>query len=183
VLTLGDGVLHMEPVEELKVLRHDHTQLKNLSVAADSELKIDNVAGDTLELDLTIDPGNADQCGIKVRCSPGGEEETLVLYDAEDHTIRIDLAKSTLDELYIEDDEDSDFKQEAPFELEPGELLNLRIFLDRSIMEVYVNGRQCITQRIYPSRDDSQGIVLFSTGGDIKIPVFDAWKMHPSNPW
>ena len=97
--------------------------------------------------------------------------------------IRIDTTNSTLDENYKEEEEERGTKREAPFELEAGELLNLRIFLDRSIMEVYVNGRQCVTQRIYPSRDDSQGIVVFSRGGDIEIPVFDAWKMHPSNPW
>jgi len=182
VLTLGDGVLHIEPVEELNVLRHDHTQLKNLAVTADSELRIDDVAGDTLELDLTIDRGHADQCGIKVRCSPGGEEETLILYDAEKKVIRIDTTNSTLDENYRREGSRRS-KREAPFELKSGELLNLRIFLDRSIMEVYVNKRQCVTQRIYPSREDSQGIVVFSKGGDIGIPVFDAWKMHPSNPW
>jgi len=50
-------------------------------------------------------------------------------------------------------------------------------------MEIFVNNRLCLTHRIYPTRDDSQGIVLFSKGGCIKIPVFNAWKMHPSNPW
>ena len=33
--------------------------------------------------------------------------------------------------------------QEAPFELKPGELLELRIYLDHSIMDVFANGRQC----------------------------------------
>jgi beta-fructofuranosidase len=65
----------------------------------------------------------------------------------------------------------------------PGEKLNLRIFLDRSIMEVYVNKRQCITQRIYPTREDSQGLVLFAEGGDVQVPELNAWETHPSNPW
>jgi len=183
VLTLVDGILHMEPAEELKTLRGKHTQLKNLSVKAHTELKIDEVAGDTLELDLTIDPRDAVQCGIKVRCSPGGEEETAIVYDPKNKTIRIDLAKSTLDEFYTTWAKRRGFKQEAPFELKPGELLNLHIFLDRSIMEVFVNGRQCITQRLYPTRDDSKGIALFAKGGNIKVPKFDSWKINPSNPW
>ncbi len=93
------------------------------------------------------------------------------------------MAKSTMDKSILKWYEDDGYKQEAPFELEPGEPLRLHIFLDRSIMEVFVNGRQCVTERLYPTRDDSKGIVLFSKGGGIKIPVFNAWKMHPSNPW
>jgi len=46
--------------------------------------------------------------------------------------------------------------QEAPFELEDGETLKLRIFIDKSVLEVFANGRQCITQRLYPSRKDSK---------------------------
>jgi beta-fructofuranosidase len=182
VLTMGDGVLHIEPVEELKSLRHSPVQLRNLTVNAGSEMKISQVSGDTLELELTIDPGDAEQCGIKVRCSPDGEEQTAITYNAEDNVIEIDLENSTLSEIYREAHRRWGFHR-APFELKPDEKLNLRIFLDRSIMEVYVNKRQCITQRIYPSRKDSQGLVLFAKGGDIAVPEFNAWKMHPSNPW
>jgi sucrose-6-phosphate hydrolase SacC (GH32 family) len=180
VLTLVDGVMHMEPVEELQILRGDHTQLKNLSIASNSELTIKEVSGDTLELALTIDPGTAKQVGVKVRRSPGGEEETVIIYDAVKKTVRIELENSTLDEYY---GEENDYTPEAPFELKSGEQLNLRIFLDRSIMEVYVNKRQCITQRIYPTREDSQGISLFSHGDNMKVTVLNAWKMHHSSPW
>ena len=55
--------------------------------------------------------------------------------------------------------------QEAPFELKTGEHLRLRIFIDRSIMEVFVNDRQCLTQRIFSGRTDSVVVELFSTGG------------------
>jgi beta-fructofuranosidase len=75
------------------------------------------------------------------------------------------------------------YKQEAEFELKPNESLHLHIFLDRSVMEVFVNKRLCLTHRIYPTRDDSKAIVLFSKAGTIKVPVLNAWKMNPSNPW
>ncbi|MHC4645691.1 MAG: GH32 C-terminal domain-containing protein [Planctomycetota bacterium] len=63
----------------------------------------------------------------------------------------------SLDKHILKWYEDSGYRQEAPFELAPNELLKLHVFLDRSIMEVFVNGRQCITQRLYPTRDDSDG--------------------------
>ena len=73
--------------------------------------------------------------------------------------------------------------QEAPLRLGPDEKLRLRVFLDRSILEVFANDRQCITQRIYPSRQDSLGIRLFSEGGSIEVESFQAWEMTPANPW
>ena len=71
--------------------------------------------------------------------------------------------------------------QEAPFELSVGETLNLRIFLDHSILEVYANSRQCITQRIYPTRSDSVGISLFSGDGSVNVKSIRAWDMAPAN--
>ncbi|MAE59949.1 MAG: hypothetical protein CMJ49_01180, partial [Planctomycetaceae bacterium] len=46
------------------------------------------------------------------------------------------------------------------------ERLKLRVCVDRSVEEVYANGRQCLTQRIYPARDVSVGVRLFAHGGE-----------------
>ena len=73
--------------------------------------------------------------------------------------------------------------QVAPFEIAAGERLKLRIFLDRSMLEVFANSRQCVTQRIYPTRSDSVGVTLFSRGGGATVHQLDAWQMSPSNPW
>ena len=69
----------------------------------------------------------------------------------------------------------------VPFELSVGEGLNLRIFLDHSILEVYANSRQCITQRIYPTRSDSVGISPFSSDGSVNIKTIQAWDMASAN--
>ena len=74
-------------------------------------------------------------------------------------------------------------KQVAPFSLKDGEKLELRIFIDRSIVEIFANSRQCITQRIYPSQEDSLGIELFSKGGSMTVKSLQAWDMVATNPW
>ena len=74
-------------------------------------------------------------------------------------------------------------QQEAPFDIGPNEKISFHIFSDRSIIEVFVNERICLTQRIYPTRNDSQGIKLFAEGGEVQIPELSVWKMQPSNPW
>ena len=65
-------------------------------------------------------------------------------------------------------------------ELAPGELLTLRIFLDRSILEVFANRRQCVTQRIYPARTDSIGISLFARGGQARVRSLQSWTLAPA---
>ena len=57
------------------------------------------------------------------------------------------------------------------------ESLELRVFVDRSIVEVFINGRQCLTARVYPDRDDSVGVSLRAVGNDATLNSLDAWQM------
>jgi beta-fructofuranosidase len=56
-------------------------------------------------------------------------------------------------------------------------LLRLRVFLDRSVLEVFANERVCIGERIYPSRPDSLGLALFAEGGSAELRGLDVWEM------
>ena len=71
----------------------------------------------------------------------------------------------------------------APFVLTPNEPLQLRVFIDKSVIEVFANDRQAICRRVYPSRKDALGIVLFAEGGQTKFNSVKAWEMMPSNPY
>ena len=105
--------------------------------------------------------------------------------------LQINLEKSELDEtikhyhyvMYSRGENPTVTKQKAPLKLKPDEKLELRIFIDRSIIEIFANKRQCITQCIYPSRQDSKGIELFSKGGAMLIESLQAWDIAPTNQW
>ena len=121
------------------------------------------VSGDCLELQLEIVPRGATEFGVKVRRSPDGEEETAIAFSPTDEFLKIDLTNSTLDDevqypRLTPQDEDGGERwissQEAPFKLVEGAPLKLHIFLDKSVVEVFVNSRLCLTQRIYPTRED-----------------------------
>jgi sucrose-6-phosphate hydrolase SacC (GH32 family) len=140
-----------------------------------------------LELAVEVDAGDLPEFGVKVRCSPGGEEQTAIVLNPGAKTLSVEMGESSLDEsiqyLYYrwaKESPDGSLTidaQSAPFALADGESLKLRIFLDRSVLEVFANGRQCITQRIYPTRSDSLGVVLFSRGGSVNVKSVDAWDM------
>jgi len=174
--------LLMEPAQELQALRANHIQKTDFTLE-DSKLKLSAISGDTVELDITILSQGAKEFGIKVCCSPDGSEETDIIYDSRRKVVCVDLSKTSSDKELMERYEEHGYKQEAKLELKSGESLNFHIFLDRSVMEVFVNNRLALTHRVYPTRDDSQGVAVFAKGGTIKVPRLDAWKMHPSNPW
>jgi len=66
----------------------------------------------------------------------------------------------------------------APVLIEPDEPLKLRIFIDRSVVEVFVNGKQCLAVRVYPGREDSVGVSIRAQGEDAELRSLDAWQME-----
>ena len=54
--------------------------------------------------------------------------------------------------------------------------------LDRSLLEVYANGRQCVTQRIYPTRQDAvEVLLLVAHRGVAMVRRLDAWELAPAH--
>ena len=106
--------------------------------------------------------------------SDDGQEETRVFFDAQTNELKIDTNKSGPDDT-------PSVIEAGPLELLHGERLQLRIFVDKSVVEVFANGRQAIARRIYPSRRDSIGVRLFASGGDAQVHSLAAWQIAPAN--
>ena len=65
----------------------------------------------------------------------------------------------------------------ADFELLEGEdVLRLHAFVDRSVLEVFVNRRECGTLRPFHNIED-KAMRLFSEGGTARIRSVDVWEM------
>jgi len=172
VLTVDHGTtLCMVPAPELEKLRREHIHLTNVALKPDHDFLVQDADGDALELSAEIDPGDAQQVSIKVRCAPDGSEETAIIYKAAEGWIGVDRSRSSLDEDTVRD------VRGGKLDLRPGERLRLRVFLDRSVLEVFANGRACLTSRIYPTRSDSQCLRLSSKGGRSELLSLDVWRM------
>ena len=61
--------------------------------------------------------------------------------------------------------------------LEKDEPLELRIFIDRSIVEVFANKKQCLTLRTYPAFKNSNRISIFSKGSDADLISLRSWSI------
>ncbi|MHB1307363.1 MAG: glycoside hydrolase family 32 protein [Limisphaerales bacterium] len=177
VLSPGpDGTLRMNPPEEIERLRYHPRRLTDLEVEPAVERRLEGISGRSLELKLTMTAPQARQFGVTVCRSPGGEEQTLIYYDAVDRKLKVDTSRSSL--------KSGPRSTEAgPFELNPDESLELRVFVDKSVIEVFANGRQAVMRRVYPSRPDSLGVSLFSHGGPARVATLEAWDLMPANPY
>jgi beta-fructofuranosidase len=177
VLWLGDdGVLRMDVPEEIEALRYGAVKQGRLTVPSGTEVPVDGIGGNSLELIIDMESAQASRFGVKVCVSPDGQEETAIFYDAAEARLKVDTRRSGPEDT-------PKTVEAAPFELKDGERLKLRVFVDRSVVEVFANSRQAVMRRIYPSRADSVGVRLFSTGGDTDVHTLEAYNITPSNPY
>ncbi|MEB4784851.1 GH32 C-terminal domain-containing protein [Paenibacillus jamilae] len=166
-----DGRLGIEPIQELQSLRGPkRLSLRDQSLA-ETNVQLRNVHGDMLEIQLELEPGSAKKFGIKVRCTPDGEEETLLYYDWNQTMLLVDRSKTTL-----HPGEKCGGVQGGKLEL-LGENLKLHIYLDRSMVEAYANGLKSLTTRVYPSRMDALGLEIWGDGEPF-VKSLDIWDMQ-----
>ena len=162
VLTLSNGNLRQEPIRELEQLRGRHYRFDGSSLSRQNALA--EVHGDALEIRGILDPNvPGGKVGFKVRVSPDGREYTRVFYDPQTGEFGVD--GPTL--------KGNRYSQRSA--RVPRTEITMRIFVDRSIIEVYVQDR-ALTARIFPTQS-ANGVEVFSVQGDSGIKRIDIYEM------
>ncbi|QSS98785.1 GH32 C-terminal domain-containing protein [Pontibacillus sp. ALD_SL1] len=165
-----DGELEVEPIEELETLREDRIlSLRDKRIEEVNQALAD-IKGDMLEIKLTFERGTANKYGIYVRQSPDRSEETLVYYNNQDTTFQVDRSKTTLDPGEI-----TQGVQGKEVKID-NEDITLRVFLDRSMIEAYLNKRKSLTTRAYPLQEDAIGLSLYGDES-VNVKSIDIWTM------
>lgn len=153
----GSGKSASELAEELKNVRSDMYQI---------------------EATFSLNPSDNYISGIYVRYNPNdnymGTERTAIKFEKTAYTGNTDkvfvdrLLSTTID--YI----DTSDTWHLPVDTKE---FNVRILVDRSMLEIYVNDIETITTRIYPKYGDSDYISLFDNGGNMSITKFKVTQM------
>ena len=166
----SDGAFTMYVSRELWSSGTPDWEYKNEELSPSTPFQPAELRGDCLEIRVDIELGQAEVFGIKVRCSPGGEEETLILYNRSEQRLSLDRTRSSLDPAANLGSND------ARLALAADEPLRLHIFLDRSVVEVFACRRASLAGRIYPARHDSGAIALFAQGHNAIVQRLRVWK-------
>jgi len=167
----ADGTLAIRPAIGLSQLGGQAASVAARAIPSDTELPLPDVTGNELVINAEIDPGAAREVGLQVLQSPDREEETRIslyrhtnCYFDELNELQIDLSRSS-----TRGDVLARSPECGPLSLAEGENLRVQVFIDRSLVEVYANDRQCLTARAYPARPDSTGVSLFARGGAARL--------------
>jgi len=181
---LAKDELGIEPAGDIESLRYDHQHVDTMTLPANQEIVLENISGNAMEIIAEIDPKNAPMVEMNVLRSPNREEVTRIMFfknrgyrSAEYGGV---LSAISIDSSYssLLPDVRSRAPETAPVFIDQEEPLKLRVFIDRSVVEVFVNGKQCVAMRVYPGRDDSVGVSLRSQGQDAILTSLDAWQMR-----
>ena len=158
------------------------------SGSVEVEVALPEAGDDALEIELQIEAGSAAACGVKVRCSPNGAEETVIALNTAERTVEIEFGKASLrdDLAFARWDARLDRPvQSAPLEFDPEQPVTLRVFVDHSVVEVFAGAgagarqfERYLVQRIYPTRPDAVEVKLFSRGGNALARRVRTWRMH-----
>ena len=199
--------INIEPAGDIESLRGGHQHIGHTVLPANREVVLEGIEGNAQELNVEIDAQDSPMVEVNVLRSPDREEFTrIAFFKDRGFRIHRDLPKEgallasglpavppfgsprpvpamqsllTLETSYSSTLPGalSRAPETGPVVLEEGENLQLRVFIDRSIVEVFANDRLCIAARVYPERDDSVGVSMRAQGSDAVLRSLDAWQM------
>jgi len=191
-LTLGsDGQVRIAPVAALASLRQRPQTVLGKRLPANREVVLKGIRGNAMELAVEIDPMESRTVQLNVLRSAHAEEQTTITYFNFGRKLSIwydtpaavslDASRSsTLPDVWLRLPEQTEVGRRAD---DPaGGPLRLRVFIDRSVVEVFVNEHHYLALRVYPGRGDSLGVSLRAQGQDALLKRLDAWQMAPIWP-
>jgi beta-fructofuranosidase len=174
----SDGILRIAPLRELETLRYDGIALQNITLAhpiiahnaivpprgAPAGQRITELAGDVFELRILIAHEQALRKLFGFILFADGQHAGLpILFRPDSGMVRVGAT-------------------EAPFavaDLPADEDVELRIFIDHYLVEVFVNDRQALAAAYLEPR--GSGLDAFCVGVPAVIKRVDIWKLRSTN--
>lgn len=153
-----DGVLRIKPLRELEMLRWDEQRMSNVPVDSGKPILLEGIAGDALELNITLRPGTAARFGVHVYCDRNGTNGLPIMVEPASKTLSLGATR-------------------VPFELKPGEDVTLRIFLDKNMVEVFANDRQAAVA-VHKYSPGDMNVSLVADGGKATAREIRTWKIR-----
>ena len=160
--------LRQEPLPEFESLRGEHESKQNLTIKPDTRGLI-RTRGDAVEIDAEFEPGDAQRLGLKLRVSDDGARFVRVWFDTVSGDYGVDGQVL--------------HKGSGPSYLTKGHRVRIRAFVDKAVVETFVNGQTCTTIAQVNDPKTAQpllagGLDLFSEGGTARCTKLNVWMMN-----
>ena len=163
-LSIGpDGRLQQSPWEGLVSWASDPVALTPFKLRENIPDPLRGVSGSCLHLHATISKETSRAMEILLRRSPDDREATVLRYEWEIGRLVLDRTRSSLDPEVRRD------VQEVTYFPQRENVVDMDIYLDESVVEVFLDRRAAFATRIYPTLQESEGLALRCFGGDATV--------------
>jgi beta-fructofuranosidase len=167
----ANGRLIVKPAPELASLRRESRSIVDKRFTAATENPFAGFEGDCLEVDAELSFEESAICHLSLRISPDNAEQTTISYAKREESLTVDCSRSSLDP-----DVDHLIVR-APLSPDPQGRIQFHVFLDRSVLEVFLGDQRCVTQRLYPTRNNSLGVRFAVKNGPAMVHRLSIWKL------
>ncbi len=173
----------IQPAGNIESLRYQHQHIGQMELPANKEIVLNKIKGNAIEIVAEIDLKEAPMVEINVLRSNNKEEFTRIAFYKErgfrgtPPNPRYSLVSLETSYSSVLPDVMSRAPETAPVTINPEEKLSLRIFVDKSVVEVFVNNRQCVAARVYPGLKNSIGVSIRAQGKSAQLLSLDAYQM------
>lgn len=170
-----DGSLIQKPFEGLKGLRGE-TMFAKDSFELSGTIDLSPVSGRSVEICGTFEVG-ASPFGFKVFKSSTGEGK--IYYNPASGEIIADFSGI---QRITNDNGVYDGVYRCPLPVKPsdGETLKVNVFIDHSILDIFVNDRWATSIRVFPTATDADGIEAYSDS-TVRVRELKAWILDAAN--
>jgi sucrose-6-phosphate hydrolase SacC (GH32 family) len=163
-LSIGpDGRLQQSPWEGLSSWASDPVSWAAFPLRENAPDTLRGISGTCLHLHAVISRKASRELEVVVRRSPDDRERTVLRYQWEIGRLILDRTKSSLDPEVKRE------LQEATYFPRREDVLEVEIYLDVSVVEVFLDGRAAFATRVYPTLPESEGLALVSFGGEAMV--------------
>lgn len=165
----ADGTLRIRPAEECEMLRGKLLANEHACVPFQTEERRIRLASSrAAEFLLHAEVGEEGRLFLSFFSEEEGREETQLVYNGKTHRLTLDRSRSSLWEGVNQ--------RELSCCLAPVRELEIRVYIDHSVMEVFACGQETITARVYPKLPESTGIYIQGQG-EVRIRDLKIWEL------
>jgi beta-fructofuranosidase len=176
VLSLDSaGILRQKPAEEIDA--YLSPSIEEGEYRLNNEERLLSTRGRELEICVSLFCREGDDFSLNVYRSANGEECTRIHYNAHSRELTLEKGLASLNRSVSKEFLRTKLDFIADLGV-PEKGLELRIFLDHSIIEIFADNRETISGRLYPSLENSDGISLSGTAAKVIVSIR---KVNTSN--
>lgn len=171
VRLLNDSLIGQYPHPNLCRLRYDQVSIKNRVLSPGTGHNLPEISGNQIEMKFKIKADPNSKFTIQVFKNAAATEFTSLVFDLANDQAGYDRSHSSLSSGTPKD------SYMSHYVFNPNDTIRINIFLDHSIVEVFLDNLTVFSFRVYPSSIESQNVDFIVNSGKVNIVDLEKWKM------